>query len=170
MSPQHDLQDMSPQPSGSQPSGPQSSWLLRAAWPARLILAGVFLAAAAPKLADPVGFAAAIANYRAFPDALVNLVATIVPALELVGALALLTPWRRGGALLLAVLLLGFTALLAVSLARGLDVACGCFGGAAEQVGAGDPVSPLHLLRNLGLLALVALALGEQRPPAARVR
>ena len=147
-------------------SGP-SLWQ-RAAWPARLVLAGVFLAAAAPKLADPAAFAAAIANYRAFPDALVNLVATIVPALELVGALALLTPWRRGAALLLGALLLGFTALLALSLARGLDVACGCFGGAAEQAQVtGDPVRPLHLLRNLGLLGLVALVLAERRAAAA---
>ncbi|MBA3546106.1 MAG: DoxX family protein [Nannocystis sp.] len=155
----------------------QPSLWRRAAWPARLVLAGVFLAAAAPKLADPAGFAAAIANYRAFPDALVNLVATIVPALELVGALALLSPWRRGGALLLGALLLGFTALLATSLARGLDVSCGCFGGAdvtnaAET--AGDPVRPLHLLRNLGLLALVALSLAEPRTataaPATNVR
>ncbi len=140
----------------------------RAAWPARLVLAGVFLAAAAPKLADPAGFAAAIANYRAFPDALVNLVATIVPALEVAGALALLSPWRRGGALLLGALLLGFTALLAISLARGIDVSCGCFGGADGTSAAetGDPVRPLHLLRNLGLLALVALSLAEPRPPA----
>ena len=157
MSPASGLQDMSSEP---------SLWR-RAAWPARLVLAGVFLAAAAPKLADPAGFAAAIANYRAFPDALVNLVATLVPALELVGALALLTPWRRGAALLLGALLLGFTALLAISLARGIDVACGCFGGAAEQAGAADPVSPLHLLRNVGLLALVALVLGESRATAA---
>lgn len=144
----------------------------RAAWPARLVLAGVFLAAAAPKLADPAGFAAAIANYRAFPEALVNLVATVVPALELVGALALLSPWRRGGALLLGALLLGFTALLALSLARGIDVACGCFGAAtgADQTQAGDPVRPLHLLRNLGLLGLVALALAEPRARAADVR
>jgi len=160
MSPVPGLQDMSSQP---------SLWQ-RAAWPARLVLAGVFLAAAAPKLADPAGFAAAIANYRAFPEALVNLVATIVPALELVGALALLTPWRRGGALLLGALLLGFTALLALSLARGIDVACGCFGAAADQAGASDPVRPRHLLRNLGLLALVALTLGEPRPAATDVR
>jgi putative oxidoreductase len=130
------------------------------AWLARLVLAGVFLAAAAPKLADPTAFAAAIANYRAFPDALVNLVATVVPALELVGALALLTPWRRGGALLLGALLLGFTALLAVSLARGLDLSCGCFGGDPSSA---EPVSPLHLLRNLGLLALAGLVLAPGR-------
>ncbi len=160
---------MSAHPGPRDMSSAPSLWR-RAAWPARLVLAGVFLAAAAPKLADPAGFAAAIANRRAFPDALVNLVATIVPALELVGAVALLTPWRRGGALLLGALLLGFTTLLAISLARGLDIGCGCFGGATELAGAADPVSPLHLLRNLGLLALVALVVGEPRPPATDVR
>lgn len=137
-------------------SAPGPRLLRLAEWPARLALAGVFLAAAAPKLADPHAFAAALANYRAFPDASLHLIATVVPALELVGALALLTGWRlRGGVLLLGGLLLGFTALLAASLARGLDLDCGCFG-RSDQV---DPVSPLHLLRNVGLLALAGLLL-----------
>lgn len=127
------------------------------AWLARLVLAGVFLAAAAPKLLDPAAFAEAITKYQVFPDAAVNLIATVVPALELVGALALLTPWRRGAALLLVGMLLAFTVLLAVSLARGLDLSCGCFGTSSE------PVSPLHLLRNLGLLALGALLLAAPR-------
>ncbi len=144
-------EDMSPRPARRE----------ALAWLARLVLAGVFLAAAAPKLIDPAAFAEAIAKYQAFPDAAVNLLATVVPALELVGALALLTPWRRGGALLLAGLLLGFTVLLSVSLARGLDLSCGCFGSTSE------PVSPLHLLRNAGLLALAALVLAA---PRTRVR
>ena len=129
------------------------------AWLARLVLAGVFLVAATPKLLDPAAFAASIANFRVFPDALVNAIATVVPALELVGALALLTPWRRGGALLLGGMLLAFTALLAVSLARGLDLDCGCFG--ADPSAQADPVSWLHLLRNVALLAL-AEAAGER--------
>lgn len=137
----------------------EPSWQAGLAWLARLVLAGVFLAAAAPKLADPAAFATAITNYQAFPDALANIIATVVPALELVGAVALLTPWRRGGALLLAGLLLGFTVLLAVSLARGLDLECGCFGAAVQA----EPVSPLHLLRNAGLLALAGLALWQPR-------
>lgn len=132
------------------------------AWLARLVLAGVFLAAAAPKLLDPAAFAASIANFRVFPDAIVNAIATIIPALELCGALALLTPWRRGGALLLGTLLVGFTALLALSLARGLDLDCGCFG-SHGGTGQTDPVSPLHLVRNVGLLALVVLVLIPKR-------
>jgi uncharacterized membrane protein YphA (DoxX/SURF4 family) len=127
---------------------------------ARLALAGVFLAAAAPKLADPAAFAAAIANYRVFPDALTHVIATVVPALELVGALALLAGrWRRGGALLLGALLVAFTGLLAASLARGLDISCGCFGAEVQQ----DPVTALHLLRNLALLAAAAVVLALPR-------
>ncbi len=149
-------------PQAAGPAGPEDmsqkparSELL--AWLARLVLAGVFLAAAAPKLLDPAAFAEAITKYQVFPDAAVNLIATVVPALELVGALALLTPWRRGAALLLVGKLLAFTVLLAVSLARGLDLSCGCFGTSSE------PVSPLHLLRNVGLLALGALLLAAPR-------
>ena len=131
------------------------------AWLARLILAGVFIVAAAPKLADPAAFALSIANFRVFPDALANVLAVVVPAIEVTGALALLTPWRRGAALLLGGLLLAFTVLLALSLARGLDLDCGCFGGAPDQQAA--PIGPLHLLRNAGLLALTALVLAPKR-------
>ena len=139
------------------------SWTRIGEWLTRLALAGVFLAAAAPKIADPLAFATAIANYRVFPDGLLHVIATVVPALELVGALAVLTGWRlRGGAMLLGGLLLAFTVLLAASLARGLDLDCGCFG-RAEQV---EPIGPLHLLRNTALLALVAILLVVTRRAA----
>lgn len=132
------------------------SWPRIGEWLARLTVAGVFLAAALPKIADPLAFATAITNYRVFPDGLLHVIATVVPALELVGAFAVLTGWRlRGGAWLLGGMLLAFTVLLAVSLARGLDLDCGCFG-RAEQI---EPVGPLHLLRNTALLALVAILL-----------
>ena len=133
--------------------------LTAVSWLARLVLAGVFLVAAVPKLLDPAAFAAAIGNFRVCPESMVNAIATVVPALELCGALALLTPWRRGGALLLGALLIAFTALLASSLARGLDLDCGCFGTTAQA----EPVTPLDLLRNAGLLALVVLVLAPRR-------
>lgn len=143
-------------------SGPR--WAVVGAWLARLVLAGVFLAAAAPKIADPLGFAAALANYRVFPDVALHPIATVVPALELVAALAVLTGWRlRGGLWLLGGLLLAFTGLLAATLARGLDLDCGCFGRDAAAV---DPVGPLHLLRNTGLLVLVGLLLVVTRRAA----
>ena len=143
-------------------SGPR--WAVVGAWLARLVLAGVFLAAAAPKIADPLGFAAALANYRVFPDVALHPIATAVRARELVAALAVLTGWRlRGGLWLLGGLLLAFTGLLAATLARGLDLDCGCFG---RDDAAVDPVGPLHLLRNTGLLVLVGLLLVVTRRAA----
>jgi hypothetical protein len=59
-------------------------------------------------------------------------------------------------------MLVAFTTLLAVSLARGLDLDCGCFG-SHGGTGQTDPVSPLHLLRNVALLALAALVLVPRR-------
>lgn len=131
-----------------------------AAFVGRLALAGVLLAAALPKLADPAGFAAKLPNYQIFPDALVNLIAAVVPMLELLAALALVSGvLYRGGVWLAGGLLASFTALLASALARGLDLDCGCFGAAVQA----EPVSWLDLLRNLVLLAVVLVLALEMR-------
>ena len=135
-----------------------------ATWAARLVLAGVLLAAAIPKLADPAAFAAKLPNYRLFPDFLVNLVATTAPMLELVAALALLSGrLYRGGVWLSLGLMAMFTAMIGSALARGIDLDCGCFGAATTQA---DPVGALELVRNivlLGLATLLAVDL-ERRP------
>lgn len=130
------------------------------AFTGRLVLGGVLLAAALPKLADPAGFAGKLPNYQMFPDALVNLIAAVVPMLELVAAAALISGvLYRGGVWLAGGLLASFTALLASALARGLDLDCGCFGAAVQA----EPVSALDLLRNLGLLAIVVALAVELR-------
>ncbi|MCB9567514.1 MAG: DoxX family membrane protein [Myxococcales bacterium] len=135
---------------------------------ARLLVAAVFVAAAVPKILDPAGFAAAIRNYQAFPYWSWNGLAVGVPMLEVVGALALLSGWKRqAGALLLGGLTLAFVALITSVIVRGIDIGCGCFGQseAAESVG-----WPL-LVRDLGLLAAIVVAAREPGPlRAARVR
>ncbi|MFY0540316.1 MauE/DoxX family redox-associated membrane protein [Nannocystis pusilla] len=97
-----------------------SKWRRGGIWVLRLVVAGVLLAAAAPKLADPVAFAAKLPNYRLFPDVLVNVVATTAPMLELLAALALLSGrLYRGGVWLAVGLMATFTALIGSALARG---------------------------------------------------
>lgn len=134
-----------------------------AVWVVRVILAGVLLAAAVPKLADPAAFAAKLPNYRLFPDFLVNIVATTAPMLELVAALALLSgKLYRGGVWLSVGLMAMFTALIGSALARGIDLDCGCFGTAVQA----EPVGALDLARNMVLLGLtVFLALQLPPPP-----
>lgn len=130
---------------------------------ARLVLAGVLLAAAVPKLLDPAGFAARLPNFRVFPDALTHILATTAPMLELLAALALLTGvLYRGGVWLALGLMSAFTALIASVLARGIDLDCGCFGTSPRL----DPVGALDLVRNILLLGLaIALAVDLRHRP-----
>ena len=124
-------------------------------WLARLAVAAVFLAAALPKIADPVGFIADLRNYQVFPHGSWTAIAALVPMLELVGAAALLTGrWRRAAALLLGGLTLAFLALIGSVIARGIDLHCGCFGQDAAAEAIGWPLFG----RDLGLLALIAFA------------
>lgn len=104
-----------------------------------ILLAGVYLVAAAPKIQDPAAFAQDVANYRLLPDALVNIFALALPWLELLCATALLIGRRLRTPALCWILLLGlvFMAGHAAALARGLDIHCGCFSVGSEGKKAG---------------------------------
>lgn len=129
--------------------------------PAALVLAAVFLAAAAPKLADPDAFAVAVARYRLLPDTWISLAAIWIPPLEVVAAVALLLPrWRRAGAGLLALLLAGFTAAMLSAAARGLEIGCGCF----RLTAGADPIGPWSFARNAVLLGLATWLLKAPSP------
>lgn len=129
---------------------------------ARLLVAGVFIYAAIPKILDPVAFAGDIANYRV-PHWLWNGSAAIVPMLELFGALALLHPrYWRAGALVQGALTLVFLTLIYSVIAREIDIACGCFGKAETASRVGWNL----FVRDLGLLALIAVAYLPRAAPA----
>ena len=122
------------------------------AWLSRLAVGGLFIAASVHKIADPNAFARSIWRYQILPEAMVNATALILPWLELLAGLALLgvPRLRRGAVLALGGLLLVFTAAIAFNLARGLDIACGCF----TSSGGGAHAGAFSLLRNACLLAL----------------
>ena len=133
-------------------------WL---AVPARWYLGALFVGACLHKIADPGSFALDVATYDILPLALVNLTAIVLPWVELAAGGLLLLGWRvRAGALLVAALMALFVAALAVALARGLDMSCGCF---ASQGAAEDPISLLTVARDLGWLALAAFVLAYDR-------
>ena len=95
---------------------------------ARIVLGLVFLVYGLDKILHPDDFARAIANYRLLPEALVNLVAVTLPWVECVcGLLLLAGQWVRSAALVSAFLLGVFMVAVSISLARGLDIDCGCF-------------------------------------------
>ena len=115
----------------------------------RLLVGGVFLYASLDKLAHPAGFAQAIFNSRLLPLPLLNVSALLLPMVEIVlGSALILGVARRGAALLAAVLTTVFIAAIGASLARGLDISCGCF-----HTDGGHAVGLDLLLRDIGLLA-----------------
>ena len=119
-----------------------------AAWMLRLGLGGLMVVAGLLKLRDPSGFAVEISNYQLLPS-LAAYPAAILPATELVLGLGLIVapaPWRRAGTVGVAILFLMFTLAVTSAYVRGINIACGCFGGG------GDAIGPLTLMRNLALL------------------
>ena len=130
----------------------------------RLLLGAVFLWAAAVKLPDMAGFAESVANYRVLPPGWVPLFAAALVGVELVAGAALVAGWwPRAAAAVVALLLLVFTAALSQALLRGIDLACGCFGG-KESASWGTVGRDLALLA----LAIASLALGPGRLTAPR--
>lgn len=100
---------------------------------ARLLLGAVFVYASLDKIAHPAAFARDVYNYQILPDALVHLVALVLPWLELFLGLCLITGFWLPGSVLTANGLLGvFVGALAFNAARGLDIHCGCFSTGGE--------------------------------------
>lgn len=126
-------------------------------WLAAAALAVLFAHAALAKLADLALAEQHLAAYGV-PPPLLAVLARGLALLEAATAVALLSPWRTGGAALAAGLLLVYGAAMAWHRARGHALDCGC---------GGEPLalSWALVLRNL---LLAGLALVAARPLAAR--
>ena len=126
-----------------------------AAWcavPARWYLGVLFVGACLHKIAEPASFALDIATYDILPLVAVNLVAIVLPWIELYAAAMLIAGWRvRASSLIVAAMMLVFLAALCIALARGLDMSCGCF---ASQGAEEDPISRMTVLRDIAWLGL----------------
>jgi len=95
----------------------------------RLIVGGIFIWAAISKIADPLTFAQDVKNYRLVGQTLSFLTAIILPWTELIAGLCLIIGvYPRSSALLISGLLIFFILLVAITIIRGIDVECGCFG------------------------------------------
>lgn len=104
-------------------------------WIFRLIVGGVFVWAGLMKILEPLEFAQNTANYRLFSRDLSFLIALVLPWVEvLCGILLIFGISRSASSLLLSGLLGLFLMLILVTLWRGLDVDCGCFGSVGRHV------------------------------------
>lgn len=130
---------------------------------ARLYLGWVFLYACWHKIQHPADFALDIATYQILPLSLVNIMAIVLPWLELIaGGLLILGFRARAAALCVSGMMVMFTVAISIAVARGQDMSCGCF---ASQGVVEDPISYLTVLRDLGWTALALYVLVFDRRP-----
>ena len=110
----------------------QSDWFQLAL---RIIIAGVFLYAAVPKILNPQEFYLNILGYNFIQGTPAKLVALWLPWAELIAAIGIIfNVWMQANLRLIQAMLSGFIILLILTLIRGIDADCGCFGSAGGQV------------------------------------
>ena len=122
----------------------------------RVVLGGLFVYAGVAKALGPLDFAQNIRNYRLVGQELSFIAAVVLPWIEIAaGVLLAAGIWKRGAALLISGLLVFFIALTLVTMARGIDVDCGCFGAFSRKSGLGVILEDGVML-YLGLCILLA--------------
>ena len=95
---------------------------------ARWILGATFVFASIHKIMDPAGFAKAIYSYGLFPAYSVNLIAILLPFLELFSGFALIFGiYHRAALIAISAMLILFIVALTINLVRGHAFDCGCF-------------------------------------------
>lgn len=93
----------------------------------RLIIGGMFIYVAYNKLINPEEFAKAIYNYKMLPFFVINIMAIILPYIELFsGIFLILGIYKKGSSAVIAISLFIFIIALTTAYARGLDIDCGC--------------------------------------------
>ncbi|MCD6352608.1 MAG: DoxX family membrane protein [Proteobacteria bacterium] len=94
----------------------------------RIVLGGIFICASWDKILNPEQFAGTVENYLILPTESVNLFAIILPWLELICGIFLISGLFTGGTTLVIIFMMtGFLIALSSVLIRGIDTSCGCF-------------------------------------------
>jgi uncharacterized membrane protein YphA (DoxX/SURF4 family) len=115
----------------------------------RIYIGGLFIYASIYKINYPAEFAETIASYQLVPYFLVNVLAVILPWMELIAGTLLLAGIRpRAATAVLGGLLVLFTLAIGWVLLHGVPIGCGCFHTIE------DPVSWKTLVRDLVWLAM----------------
>jgi putative oxidoreductase len=119
----------------------------------RVIVGFVFIYAGIIKISDPAGFSDAINNYDLLPLSFVNIFAITLPWIEVVAGLFLLFGVSvKENSFIISVTLIVFILAIVISLGRGLNIDCGCFG-----TSSGTKVGIIKLVENIILLTFSLL-------------
>ena len=109
----------------------QNSWIELAA---RWILGLTFIYASYHKILAPADIAKIVYGYDLFPNGAINLIAIVLPFIELIAGLALILGiYPRSAILIINGMLVAFIIVLSINLIRGHEFDCGCF--SAKEAG-----------------------------------
>ncbi len=130
----------------------------------KLILGITFVFASYHKIEDPGEFAKIIYGYSIFPDFSINILAIIIPFIELIAGFSLIFNFfPRAALLLINTLLSGFILVIGFNLLKGHEFDCGCF----SLSGQASPFSNHFLLvRDVFLLGSGIYLWQKLRPTA----
>jgi uncharacterized membrane protein YphA (DoxX/SURF4 family) len=142
-------------------SAPVDGW-----WPvgivARLLVGGTFLFSGATKVIDVDATVRSVRAYQLLPEAVVPLVGTSLPIVELALAVLMLTGLLiRAAAVATVPLCAAFLIGVASAWVRGLSIECGCFGNGGYTA---DPV-PGYVRELLINVVLIAASIWLARRP-----
>ena len=130
---------------------------------ARLVPGIVFLYAGVAKIVNIELFAQNIRAYQLLPLWMSDVLAYILPVVEILAALLLIGGLlTRGAAAVTLLMLVAFIGGIAWVWSQGISIDCGCFGTGGE-VAAQDTNYPLKVAENLGMSALCAWLLVRPR-------
>lgn len=124
----------------------------------RIVIGVVFVYAAIPKIISPGEFYLNILGYDLIGGQIARIIALWIPWLELLGGLGVIFGvWYLVNLRIVQGLLSGFIILLVVTLVRGIQTECGCFGSGLGQI------SWWHLFGNLVLLMVTTFLISWAR-------
>ena len=134
-----------------------------------IILGGLFCYSGYIKLLAPDEFAGAVLAYKLLPVFLAGVVVAVLPWLELAAGLFLVMGLKRRSCLIiLGFLTAGFLLVMAITMARGLQIDCGCGLFSGREVGLVPLLEDgLIFLWAAGLYYGELLAIGGSQPFAA---
>ena len=125
----------------------------------QLALGIFFVAAALPKIVDPPSFAHMVYNYRIVPGTFINLMAIVMPWIELLCGVSLVVGiWREAARTIIAAMLLIFITAIAINLGRGNAIDCGCFDPSPRPKSRAERLDDMRFViyRDVGMLLMAA--------------
>ena len=115
----------------------------------RLYIGGIFIYASMYKISYTAEFAETIASYQLVPYWAVNFLALVMPWLELICGILLVSGMKsKSATAVIAGMLVLFTVAIFFILVRKIPIGCGCFSSVEE------PISWATLARDLAWLAM----------------